>query len=54
LIEYTKRGKLALNVEYRNIVLDCVLSKRLQINSIKKDLYLAGGTSAAYKRQTCQ
>ena len=52
LAEYVKRGKLALNVEY-NQALDCALSDALKINSLKKDLNLAGGTQSGYKRQSC-
>jgi hypothetical protein len=55
LAEYAKRGKLALNVEYKSsIVLDCVLSNLLKINSLKKDLSLKGGNMSGYKRQACQ
>ena len=55
LAEYPKRGKLALNVEYNaGITLDCALSNLLQINSIKKDLGLAGGTMSGYKREFCK
>ncbi|WP_420594388.1 endo alpha-1,4 polygalactosaminidase [Deinococcus sp.] len=52
LAEYVKRGKLALNVEY-DVALDCGLSASLNINSIKKDLNLAGATMRSYQRQTC-
>lgn len=52
LAEYTKRGKLALNVEYSK-VLDCNLSNSLQINSIKKDLGLTGAGMSGYILQSC-
>ena len=55
LAEYPKRGKLALNVEYNSgITLDCTLSNKLLINSIKKDLGLAGGTMSGYKLEFCK
>lgn len=54
LAEYVKRGKLALNVEYRaGMALDCPLSNSLRINSIKKDLGLKGGNARGYVRQSC-
>ncbi len=54
LAEYTKLGKLALNVEYKSsITLDCKLSNTLNINSLKKDLNLAGGNMSGYKRESC-
>lgn len=54
LAEYTRRGKLALNVEYRrNKALDCGLMAQHGINALKKDRSLAGGTARAYLRETC-
>ena len=54
LAEYVKRGKLALNVEYRSgATLNCTLMNQLGINAIKKDLNLAGATASGYKRETC-
>ncbi|WP_407542902.1 endo alpha-1,4 polygalactosaminidase (plasmid) [Deinococcus radiomollis] len=52
LSEYTKRGKLALNIEY-NTTLDCALSTTLKINSLKRDLGLAGGNMSGYMREAC-
>lgn len=52
LAEYVKRGKLALNTEYSG-TLDCMLSNSLNINSIKRDLYLRGGNMSGYVRQAC-
>ncbi|WP_407543218.1 endo alpha-1,4 polygalactosaminidase (plasmid) [Deinococcus radiomollis] len=52
LSEYTKRGKLALNIEY-NTTLDCALSTSLKINSLKRDLGLAGRNMSGYRRETC-
>lgn len=54
LAEYTKRGKLALNVEYRRrVVLNCSLMAKHGINALKKDLGLVGGTMRGYLRETC-
>ncbi|WP_344983025.1 endo alpha-1,4 polygalactosaminidase [Deinococcus rubellus] len=54
LAEYTKRGKLALNVEYKaGLTLDCALSDSLKINSIKRDLDLRGAGMAGYSKQSC-
>ncbi|WP_225429866.1 endo alpha-1,4 polygalactosaminidase [Deinococcus detaillensis] len=54
LAEYTKRGKLALNAEYKaGLTLDCALSDRLKINSIKRDLDLRGAGMAGYSKQSC-
>lgn len=54
LSEYPKRGKLALNVEYKKgLTVDCATSDRLQMNSIKKDLNLTGATANAYVLQSC-
>ncbi|THF71775.1 hypothetical protein E7T06_01310 [Deinococcus sp. Arct2-2] len=52
LAEYVKRGKLALNTEYKS-ALDCNLSNSLKINTIRKDLNLAGGNASGYKRESC-
>ncbi len=52
LAEYVKRGKLALNTEYR-LAPVCNLSNSLKINTIRKDLNLAGGTMLGYKRESC-
>lgn len=52
LAEYVKRGKLALNTEYKS-ALDCNLSSSLKINTIRKDLNLAGGAMSGYKRESC-
>ena len=55
LAEYPKRGKLALNAEYKiALTLDCALSNSLQINSIKKDLGLTGGTISGYRLEFCR
>ena len=52
LSEYSKRGKLVLNIEY-NATLDCALSASLKINSLKRDLGLAGGNTSGYSREAC-
>ncbi len=52
LAEYVKRGKLALNVEY-SMAPNCTLSSQLNINTIRKDLGLAGGNMSGYQRLTC-
>ena len=52
LAEYPKRGKLALNVEYKRDP-NCTQSNQLQINTIRKDLSLKGGTMSGYKRISC-
>ncbi|UQN09867.1 endo alpha-1,4 polygalactosaminidase [Deinococcus sp. QL22] len=52
LAEYVKRGKLALNTEYK-LAPDCNLSTSLKINTIRKDLNLAGGTMSGYRRESC-
>lgn len=51
--EYVRRGKLALNVEYRQANLDCAAMNALGVNSIFKDLYLVGKLQKAYKRVSC-
>ncbi|NOU32561.1 MAG: endo alpha-1,4 polygalactosaminidase [Polyangiaceae bacterium] len=52
--EYPKRGKLALNVEYKKtLTVDCAASDALGINSLKKDLPLAGMSGSGYLRQAC-
>lgn len=54
LSEYPKRGKLALNVEYKpSTSLDCAASDALAINSLKKDLLLVGLKSKEYLRTAC-
>jgi hypothetical protein len=54
LSEYTKRGKLALNVEYRRrTALNCALMVKHGINALKKDLGLVGGTMRGYLREPC-
>ena len=52
LSEYARRGKLALNIEYTT-ALDCALSNNLKINSLKRDLGLAGGSMSGYRRTAC-
>ena len=52
LSEYARRGKLALNIEYTT-ALDCALSNNLKINSLKRDLGLAGGGMSGYRRTAC-
>ena len=52
--EFSKRGKLALDVEYdKSLTLDCSSFTASGIVALKKDLLLAGMTSGAYVRQTC-
>ncbi len=53
LAEYTKRGKLVLNVEYTERALDCQLFGALGVSALRKDLGLVGGRMADYKRQDC-
>lgn len=53
LAEYVRRGKLALNVEYRQADLNCAAMNSLGVNSIFKDLYLVGKLQKAYKRVSC-
>ena len=53
LAEYVRRGKLALNVEYRKADLNCAAMNSLGVNSIFKDLYLVGKLQKAYKRVSC-
>lgn len=53
LAEYVRRGKLALNVEYRKADLNCAAMNSLGVNSIFKDLYLVGKLQRAYKRVSC-
>ncbi|WP_078305518.1 endo alpha-1,4 polygalactosaminidase [Deinococcus sp. LM3] len=54
LAEYTKRGKLALNVEYKQgLSLNCAQFTSLGVNSLKKDLNLVGANMSGYLRQTC-
>ena len=48
--EFTKRGKLALNVEYKaSLTLNCTMAA----NNMRKDLNLVGYTMTGYKRQAC-
>ncbi|ASN82718.1 endo alpha-1,4 polygalactosaminidase [Deinococcus ficus] len=48
--EFTKRGKLALNVEYKAaLTLNCTIAA----NNMRKDLNLVGYTMTGYKRQPC-
>ncbi|GGO27249.1 endo alpha-1,4 polygalactosaminidase [Deinococcus humi] len=53
LAEYVKRGKPALNVEYKQKFLNCADANRLGINSMFKDRYLRGGYEAEYRRVAC-
>jgi hypothetical protein len=53
LAEYPKRGKLALNVEYKKDP-NCAQSNSLLINTIRRDLALKGGNMSGYKRLFCQ
>ena len=52
LTEYVRRGKLALDAEYSSAP-NCTTSNSLNINIIGKDLVLAGGNVAGYKRIGC-
>jgi hypothetical protein len=52
LAEYVKRGKLALDVEYQ-VSIDCGLSNTLNINSLQKDLGLAGAKDSGYRFKNC-
>ncbi len=52
--EYPKRGKLALDVEYKpKLTVDCTASATLQINALKKDLLLVGMKEKSYLRTAC-
>lgn len=52
--EYSKRGKLALDVEYKaGLTVDCAASAKLQINALKKDLLLVGMNASGYLRTAC-
>lgn len=52
--EYSKRGKLVVDVEYKkSLSLNCALSDQLQMNQLKKDLNLVGGGDSGYLRQAC-
>ncbi|MBB6015637.1 endo alpha-1,4 polygalactosaminidase [Deinococcus radiopugnans] len=53
LAEYVRRGKPALNVEYKQKFLNCAEARRLGINSMFRDLYLRGGREADYRRVAC-
>ncbi|MGE0528289.1 MAG: endo alpha-1,4 polygalactosaminidase [Bdellovibrionales bacterium] len=54
LAEYSKRGKLVLNVEYRRgLTLNCNLANSIQMNTMKRDLNLAGPNMRGYLRETC-
>ncbi|WP_425148116.1 endo alpha-1,4 polygalactosaminidase [Deinococcus sp.] len=54
LAEYTKRGKLALEIEYKaGLTLNCTTFSSLGVNAIKRDLNLSGAKMSGYSRQTC-
>lgn len=54
LREYTKRGKLALDVEYdKSLTLDCAKMAANGVIALKKDLLLVGQASSGYLRETC-
>ena len=54
LSEYSKRGKIALDVEYaQSLTLDCAAMVSRGIVALKKDLLLVGKAQAGYVRQTC-
>lgn len=54
LAEYTKRGKLALNVEYKSsLTLNCANFASLGVSSMKRDLDLVTPTMSGYLRQSC-
>ncbi|WP_254605371.1 endo alpha-1,4 polygalactosaminidase [Deinococcus sp. JMULE3] len=52
LAEYTKRGKLALNVEY-STTLNCATYTSLGVSAMKRDLGLVSPSMSGYKRQSC-
>lgn len=52
LAEYVSRGKLALNVEYA-VSVNCTISNRYTINSIRKDLSLVGKNDNGYRLEAC-
>lgn len=53
LAEYTKRGKLALDVEYRKSALNCTLMQASGIVALRKDLGLVGQSMSGYLRESC-
>jgi len=53
LAEYTRRGKLALDVEYRKSPLNCTLMQVNGIVALRKDLGLVGQTMSGYLRESC-
>ncbi len=53
LSEYVKRGKLALNTEYSQTP-NCVRSRELKINTMKRDRGLSSPSMPGYKRISCQ
>lgn len=52
LAEYTKRGKLALNVEY-STALNCATYTSLGVSAMKRDLGLVSPGMSGYQRQSC-
>ncbi|MFC4453839.1 endo alpha-1,4 polygalactosaminidase [Deinococcus sonorensis] len=51
--EYTRRGKLALDAEYRRTALNCSMMSASGINAIRKDLDLVGKNMSGYVRIGC-
>lgn len=52
--EYGRRGKLALNVEYRSdLTLNCTNFAALGVSAMKRDLGLVAPGMSGYLRQTC-
>jgi hypothetical protein len=52
LVEYVKRGKLALNAEYA-VAPNCTTSNKYQINTIRKKLSLVGKLDSGYRLIAC-
>ena len=52
LAEYTRRGKLALNVEY-STALSCATYTSLGVSAMKRDLGLVSPGMSGYQRQSC-
>jgi hypothetical protein len=53
LQEYVKRGKIAVDVEYKASHLNCAVASQYGFNMMLKDLSLVGAGDKGYIRQTC-
>lgn len=54
LQEYVKRGKVAVDVEYKSGNLKCSTATQYNFNMMLKDLNLVGAGDKGYVRQVCQ